>query len=88
VRALTGDGGLALEVADSGTGVDQARVDDIFTRGWTTKPTVGAHGHGLGLALVRQIITRYHGSVEVSRDGMTTFAVRLPGGRPQGGAVR
>ncbi len=86
VRALTGDGGLVLEVADSGAGVDPAQVDDIFRRGWTTKPAVGAHGQGLGLALVRQIITRYDGSVEVSRDGMTTFTVHLPRARLQDGA--
>jgi two-component system CitB family sensor kinase len=86
VKALTQRGGLMLEVADSGAGVDPERVEDIFTRGWTTKPAVGAHGQGLGLALVRQIITRYHGSVEVSRDGMTTFTVHLPGARRQDGA--
>lgn len=88
VRAQAPDGVLVLEVADSGAGVDPAQVDDIFTRGWTTKTTVGAHGQGLGLALVRQIITRYQGTVEVSRDGATTFTVRLPGSRARGGAAQ
>lgn len=89
VTALSQDGGgLVLEVADSGTGVDPAQVDDIFTRGWTTKAAAGAHGQGLGLALVRQIITRYHGNVEVGRNGATTFTVRLPGGQAEGGADR
>ncbi|WP_265522621.1 ATP-binding protein [Oerskovia flava] len=88
VTARGRDGGLVLEVADSGAGMDATQVDDIFTRGWTTKEVAGAHGHGLGLALVRQIITRYEGSVEVACDGATTFTVRLPPVPAAGGAAR
>ncbi|WP_277212184.1 ATP-binding protein [Isoptericola croceus] len=88
VLARGQDGGLLFEVADSGPGVDPARVDDIFTRGWTTKTASGAHGQGLGLALVRQVITRYGGSVEVTHDGATTFSVRLPPAHAPGGGTR
>ncbi|WP_344008088.1 sensor histidine kinase [Isoptericola halotolerans] len=80
-------GGLVLEVSDSGAGVDADRVDDIFTRGWTTKEAAGARGQGLGLALVRQVIGRHGGSVDVTHDGATTFTVRLPGTRPGGDAA-
>lgn len=88
VTASTRGGGLVLRVADTGTGVDPARVEEIFTRGWTTKSAAGTHGRGLGLALVRQIISRYQGTVDVSTDGVTTFTVRLPGARPDGGGGR
>ncbi|GAB3121722.1 sensor histidine kinase [Streptomyces calidiresistens] len=58
---------LLVRVADTGAGVDGDRVEEMFRRGWSTKRTDAAHGRGLGLALVRQVIDRYGGSVEVTR---------------------
>lgn len=74
------DGGHALlvRVADSGAGIDPARIEDLFTRGWTTKNEAG---HGIGLALVRQSVTRNRGSIVADRDpvlGGAALAVRLP----------
>ncbi|MCE7080960.1 sensor histidine kinase [Streptomyces sp. ST2-7A] len=60
---------LLVRVADTGTGVDGDRVEEMFRRGWSTKTTDAAHGRGLGLALVRQVIDRYGGSVEVTTGG-------------------
>lgn len=81
VTARSVDGGLWLTVTDTGTGVDAARVEEMFTRGFSTKPERAPHGRGLGLALVKQLITRYGGSVDVTSDGGTTFDVELPGRR-------
>ncbi|HEV3169732.1 MAG TPA: sensor histidine kinase [Actinocrinis sp.] len=70
--------GLELRVADSGAGIDPERVEDLFTRGWTTKNEAG---HGIGLALVRQSVNRNDGTVEVSHDaalGGAALTVRLP----------
>ncbi|MGH3684201.1 MAG: sensor histidine kinase [Pseudonocardiaceae bacterium] len=72
------NGELLLRVADSGPGVDPACVPDMFRRGWTTKPSDGPVGHGLGLALVGQAVRRYGGSIDVERDGGAVFTVRLP----------
>jgi two-component system CitB family sensor kinase len=72
------DGELLVRVADSGAGIDPARVEDLFTRGWTTKNEAG---HGIGLALVRQSVTRNRGTIEADRDpelGGAALAVRLP----------
>ncbi|MPY77737.1 MAG: GHKL domain-containing protein [Actinophytocola sp.] len=77
VTARSVDGGLLLTVSDTGAGVDAARIEDLFTRGVSTKQS-GEHGRGLGLALVKQIITRYGGSVDVTSDGGTSFDVELP----------
>ncbi|MHC0429318.1 sensor histidine kinase [Streptomyces sp. O3] len=71
------DGGLLVRVADSGSGVDGAHLDAIFTRGWTTKSAAGARGRGLGLALVKQVISRYGGEVEVGAGNGAVFTVRL-----------
>jgi len=68
---------LLVRVADSGDGIDPGRLDDVFARGWSTKSEDQPHGRGLGLALVRQVITRYDGAVEVANDGGAVFTARL-----------
>jgi two-component system CitB family sensor kinase len=69
---------LLVRVADTGAGLDPERVRDAFTRGWSTKSTERLQGRGLGLGLVRQIVHRYGGDVQVSRDTGAVFTVRLP----------
>ncbi|NBM20322.1 sensor histidine kinase [Streptomyces sp. GC420] len=77
VAARAVDGSLVLRVRDTGPGVDTASTEEIFERGWSTK---SASGHGLGLALVRQTVRRYGGSIALGRsdEGGAEFAVRLP----------
>jgi two-component system CitB family sensor kinase len=84
--AGTADGAaLVLRVADSGSGVDPAHAELVFQRGFTTKPA-GPQGRGLGLALVRQAVTRQEGTLTVSEnagsalgeEGGAVFEVRLP----------
>ncbi|GAA5170297.1 MULTISPECIES: sensor histidine kinase [Amycolatopsis] len=69
------DGRLLLRVADSGRGVAESAKDAVFQRGWTTKPQ---EGHGLGLALVGQVVRRYGGEITLGHDGGAVFSVRLP----------
>ncbi|MQS15073.1 PAS domain-containing protein [Streptomyces kaniharaensis] len=71
-----GGGHLLLRVADTGTGIDPAAVEDVFRRGWSTKQD--GRGHGLGLALVAQAARRNGGTVEVGRDRGAVLTVRLP----------
>jgi two-component system CitB family sensor kinase len=83
-----------VRVADTGPGLAPDQIDDAFGLGWTTKadPAGPVPGRGLGLALVRQVVRRYTGTVTVQRDGETVegddetverngetvFTVRLP----------
>lgn len=63
-----GEGGLFVQVRDSGPGVAPEAVERIFTRGYSTKdPASSASlgGRGIGLALVRQVAARLGGSVEL-----------------------
>jgi two-component system CitB family sensor kinase len=74
---------LVLQVSDSGPGLDDPSAERAFTRGWSTKSDDRLVGRGLGLALVRQMTARNHGTVEVARDGGAmfvgaVFTVRLP----------
>lgn len=78
VRDTSAPDGLTLRVADSGAGIEPDLVDDVFTRGWTTKNEAG---HGIGLALVRRAVHGNRGSIEVEQDpelGGAAVTVRLP----------
>ena len=67
-----------IRVHDSGPGVDEAMAHRIFERGYTTRRRRGRNGHGLGLALVQQVIRRRGGSISVENDGGAVFTARLP----------
>jgi sensor histidine kinase regulating citrate/malate metabolism len=77
-------GRLEIRVEDSGPGVAEEQVADVFERGWTTKATTTASGRGLGLALVRQAVHRNGGTVTCRPGPGAEFCVSLPvGGRPR-----
>lgn len=67
-----------IRVHDSGPGVDEAKAHRIFERGYTTRRRRGRNGHGIGLALVQQVIRRRGGSISVENDGGAVFTARLP----------
>ncbi|MEU4149580.1 sensor histidine kinase [Streptomyces sp. NPDC026659] len=72
---------LVLRVSDTGPGVDPAHAGLVFQRGWSTKPAgPGGRGRGLGLALVRQAVTRLGGTLTVTEaaEGGALFEARLP----------
>jgi sensor histidine kinase regulating citrate/malate metabolism len=69
------DGTLLLRVADSGPGMDAATFDKAIQRGYSTKGD--ADGHGLGLALVAQVVKRHNGmlTADVSYGSVVTVTV-------------
>jgi signal transduction histidine kinase len=70
------DGGVLVEVHDTGPGIPGDAVAHVFEPFFTTK----ANGTGLGLAIVRQAAEAHGGTVEVeSAPGQgALFRVRLP----------
>jgi signal transduction histidine kinase len=72
------DGGCALvQIQDSGSGIPEEVRDRIFEPFFTTKAM--DQGTGLGLDVVRRIILRHGGTIDVeSQPGKTVFSVRLP----------
>src|SRR5690606_26853334 len=65
-----------LTVSDNGVGIPESRQVDIFDPSFTTK----TRGMGLGLAMVRNIVEGFGGSMNLqSQEGVgTTFAIHLP----------
>lgn len=72
----TDEGALLIGVSDSGSGVPDGLREQIFTHGYSTKPS-GSQGRGVGLALVRSVVAEAGGSVRITGDP-TTFHVSLP----------
>jgi sensor histidine kinase regulating citrate/malate metabolism len=69
------DGTLSIQVADSGPGMDAATFETAMQRGYSTKGDSGHHG--LGLALVAQVVKRHNGtlSADVSYGSVVTVTV-------------
>jgi signal transduction histidine kinase len=79
-------GGAELVVRDDGPGIPPELLERVFEPAFTSKPA--GHGTGLGLSLVRLIVTRHGGAVRAeSGAGGTTVTVWLPAaGDPAPGA--
>ncbi len=74
------DAHLLVQIEDTGPGLPPELVESAFTRGWSTKDSTNTGGRGLGLALVKQVVQRHGGTVQVSSPptGGARFTVRLP----------
>ncbi len=70
------DGALLIRVADSGPGMDAATFETAMERGYSTKGD--SDHHGLGLALVAQVVKRHNGtlSADVSYGSVVTVTVK------------
>ena len=69
-------GMVAIEVADTGRGIDAANLPRIFEPFFTTRPD----GTGLGLAIVHKLVRAHQGEIEVKSTlgAGSTFTVLLP----------
>ncbi len=72
---------IEIEIADSGTGIPERALKQVFDPFFSTKVS----GSGLGLPVTRRIIEDHGGHIEVqSREGEgTTFIFKLPAMRSQ-----
>jgi two-component system sensor histidine kinase HydH len=70
------DENIIIEVSDTGCGINQEDLSDIFEPYFTTKLS----GTGLGLAIVHNIVKAHKGRIEtVSHPGSgTVFKIFLP----------
>ncbi|MBC7590683.1 MAG: sensor histidine kinase [Salinibacterium sp.] len=86
---------VTIEVADSGAGVAPEVIDDVLLLGFSTKssgttgtgamtPGRSVGGRGLGLALVRQAVTRLGGTLTIGRRDGAVFTVTIPAAHQAG----
>ena len=75
VRTISQDGGVRLEIADTGQGLTEEECDRLFTPYYTTK----THGTGLGLAIVQSVVSDHGGKIAVHGEPGrgTTFLIDL-----------
>lgn len=78
IRTGTQDGGVFVEIADTGHGIAPENLRRIFDPFFTTKPV--GKGTGLGLSLSYSIIQKHQGRIEVGSEvgKGTTFRIWLP----------
>ena len=90
VQAMPGQGRIAIDLApdaddsvrlriqDNGSGIPEELLKRVFDPFFTTKGP--DQGEGLGLYIVRQIVTRYDGTIAVENvdAGGTRFEIRFP----------
>ena len=71
-------GGLVLSVADDGPGIPAAAAEALLQRG--TRLDESTPGHGIGLAIVKDLAESYGGQLEISRSeyGGAEFRVTIP----------
>ena len=78
IRAKQHDGKILVEIEDTGHGIPEDKIDQIFNPFFTTKEP--GKGTGLGLFIVRQVVERNKGRISVkSKVGEgTTFMLEFP----------
>lgn len=72
------DGGLEVRVRDTGVGIPQDQLSQIFQPFYTTKEA--GHGSGLGLVVAREIVADHEGEIDVASEPGegTEFRIRFP----------
>jgi signal transduction histidine kinase len=69
-----------VEVRDSGVGIPESEVGNLFQRFFRASTSVSVPGTGLGLSIVKSIVEAHGGTiaVESERGVGTTFSIELP----------
>jgi PAS domain S-box-containing protein len=76
IKTRREDNEAVIEISDTGCGIKEEALKNIFNPFFTTK----SHGTGLGLAITRRIIEEHNGKIEAESEygHGTTFKVFLP----------
>ena len=83
LRAKAGYMETILEVEDTGIGIDPREIEDIWHRFYKAdiSRTTNPYGEfGLGLSIVKQLVSLHDGTIEVSSEKGkgTIFTIRMP----------
>ena len=69
------ENGLTLTIDDTGHGMGKEQINKIYNGQYTTK----GEGHGYGLRLIREIVQRHNGYLEIESEPLvgTSFAINF-----------
>jgi ligand-binding sensor domain-containing protein/signal transduction histidine kinase len=75
--ALEGGFACSVVIADNGIGIPQENLQKVFEPFFSTKPATGT---GLGLGMVKKMVSLYNGSIDVRSEAGkgTTVTISLP----------
>ena len=78
ILATDGGGAAEVRIRDTGVGIPQDQLSQVFEPFYTTKPA--GHGSGLGLVVAREIVSDHEGEIDVSSEpGQgAEFRIRVP----------
>ncbi|MBD2152793.1 PAS domain S-box protein [Pseudanabaena sp. FACHB-1277] len=77
IAIATQSGKVIVEITNSGAAIPEEILPRLFDPFFTTKPR--GEGSGLGLDIVRQIVQKHDGEIQVSsQSGRTTFRLCFP----------
>jgi signal transduction histidine kinase len=87
LRAFAAGADVVVEVRDYGRGIPRAEQETVFNRFARGAAAQGREGLGLGLALVREVVTWHRGRVTLeSTEGTgSVFRLAIPAGREGAG---
>ena len=70
---------ISVAIKNSGDEIPKDKIDKIFNKFYQADESHAAKGNGVGLAIVKKIVTLHNGKINVkSEDGETTFTAILP----------
>ena len=86
IRSWKADGKVYLQFSDTGKGIPEEDRENVFNAFFTTSSPVGRgndnySGTGLGLTIIKEIVTSYSGEIAVVapyNDFNTTFQISIP----------
>ena len=80
VRTYETDKFIAIEIKDTGRGIEKKNINKIFEPYFTTKTLTDKIGFGLGLAICKHIYEKYNGriTIETEIDKGSCFTFFLP----------
>ena len=82
------DGSMVLVVSDDGAGIPDEAAESLLQRG--TRLDESTPGHGIGLAVVKEIAESYGGQLEITQSdlGGAEFRITIPSSETASGSVR
>ena len=77
------DGTIWVSVANMGSVIPEESIEKIFHKFYQVDESHSLEGSGVGLAIVKRVLTLYQGSISVrSGEGRTVFTAELPADGP------